>query len=67
MRDFRKLQIWEKSHELTLKIYELTSEFLVKKYMDLRVKFGVRVPQFQQILPKAVGEKVLLNSSVFCK
>ena len=27
MRDFRKLQIWKKSHELTLKIYGLTSEF----------------------------------------
>ena len=27
MRDFRKLQVWEKSHELTLKIYELTSQF----------------------------------------
>ena len=27
MRDFRKLQVWEKSHALTLKIYELTSQF----------------------------------------
>lgn len=27
MRDFRKLQIWEKSHDLTLKIYELTAQF----------------------------------------
>ena len=27
MRDFRKLQVWERSHELTLKIYELTSQF----------------------------------------
>jgi len=27
MRDFRKLQIWEKSHDLTLRIYELTSQF----------------------------------------
>ena len=27
MRDFRKLQVWEKSHELTLKIYEVTSQF----------------------------------------
>ena len=26
MRDFRKLQVWEKSHALTLKIYELTSQ-----------------------------------------
>ncbi|MDE0013767.1 MAG: four helix bundle protein [Candidatus Poribacteria bacterium] len=27
MRNFRKLQVWDKSHELTLRIYELTSEF----------------------------------------
>lgn len=27
MRDFRKLQIWEKSHDLTLRLYELTSQF----------------------------------------
>ena len=27
MRDFRKLQVWEKSHNLTLSIYELTPQF----------------------------------------
>ena len=27
MRDFRRLQVWGKSHELTLRIYALTSEF----------------------------------------
>ena len=27
MRDFRKLQVWKRSHNLTLKIYELTSQF----------------------------------------
>lgn len=27
MRDFRKLQVWDKSHELTLRIYNLTSVF----------------------------------------
>ena len=27
MRDFRRLQVWEKSHRLTLRIYELTSQF----------------------------------------
>ena len=26
MRDFKRLQVWEKSHNLTLKIYELTSQ-----------------------------------------
>ena len=27
MRDFRSLQVWEKSHCLTLRTYELTSQF----------------------------------------
>ena len=27
MRDFRGLQVWERSHGLTLRIYELTSQF----------------------------------------
>ena len=27
MQDFKKLQVWEKGHELTLQIYELTSAF----------------------------------------
>lgn len=27
MQDFKKLQVWEKSHDLTLKIYKLTSKF----------------------------------------
>lgn len=27
MRDFKKLQVWEKSHDLTLRIYELTAQF----------------------------------------
>ena len=27
MQDFRKLNVWEKAHDLTLKIYELTAEF----------------------------------------
>ena len=27
MQDFRKLQVWEKSHELTLKVYQVTKKF----------------------------------------
>jgi four helix bundle protein len=27
MRDFKKLEVWKKSHELTLTIYELTAGF----------------------------------------
>ena len=27
MQDFKKLKVWEKSHNLTLRMYELTSQF----------------------------------------
>jgi len=27
MRDFRKLKVWEKSHQLTLSVYEITGGF----------------------------------------
>jgi four helix bundle protein len=27
MQDFKKLQVWEKSHDLTLRVYELTVQF----------------------------------------
>ena len=27
MRDFRKLQVWNRSHDLTLRVHELTSRF----------------------------------------
>ena len=27
MQDFRKLKVWAKSHDLTLRVYELTSQF----------------------------------------
>jgi four helix bundle protein len=27
MRDFRKIQVWQKSHELTLRLYKVTSVF----------------------------------------
>ena len=27
MKDFRNLKVWEKAHQLTLKIYKVTEEF----------------------------------------
>ena len=27
MRDFKKIQVWQKAHQLTLKIYEITAAF----------------------------------------
>lgn len=27
MRDFRKIQVWQKAHQLTLRLYQITSSF----------------------------------------
>lgn len=27
MRDFKKIQVWEKAHKLTLQLYKITSSF----------------------------------------
>ena len=35
MRDFRQLQIWERSHQLTLEMYKLTQEFPVEERYGL--------------------------------
>lgn len=35
MRDFRKIQVWQKSHELTLRVYKITSSFPKEKLYGL--------------------------------
>lgn len=35
MQDFRKIKVWSESHELTLKIYEITSEFPKSEIFNL--------------------------------
>jgi len=34
MRDFKKYEIWELGHKLTLDIYDVTQTFQRKKFMD---------------------------------
>jgi len=36
MQNFRKLQVWEKSHNLTLRVYELTSQFPREETSQIR-------------------------------
>lgn len=35
MRDFRELKVWEKSHQLTLAIYKVTTNFLREEVYGL--------------------------------
>ena len=64
MQNFKKLQVWEKSHDLTLKIYGVTSQFPREEIYGLTTKFVERVRRFRQTLPKVVEEQALLTSRV---
>jgi four helix bundle protein len=35
VKDFRSLKVWKKAHELTLKVYELTKDFLREEIYGL--------------------------------
>jgi len=60
MRDFRKLKVWEKAHELVLEAYHVTAGFPredAKSCMGLRPNFDVLVSQSQQTSQRVVAEK----------
>jgi four helix bundle protein len=49
MQDFRKLKVWQKSHELALLIYRATSDFPRDELFGLRNslrKTGVEIPAY---------------------
>ena len=49
MQNFRNLQVWQKSHELTLLVYEITAEFPKEELFGLRTqlrKTAVDIPAF---------------------
>ena len=52
MRDFRKLQVWQKSHALTLKVYQAAAEF-----PDLE-KYGLtsQIRRSAQSIPTNIAE-----------
>ena len=65
MQDFKKLQVWGKSHNLTLKMYALTCQFPREEIYGLTSQIRRACTRFQLILLRAVEEVVLLTSRVF--
>lgn len=54
MRPHEKLEVWNRSVEFAVKIYEFTKKSRPTKGMGCLLKFGVRVFRFLQILLKVL-------------
>ena len=67
LQDFRNLEVWKKSHELTLSVYESTSQFPREEIYGLTSQMRRAVRRYLQILLKAVVERVLPTLLVFFK
>ena len=65
MQDFRKLKVWEKSHDLTLKIYELTSEFPRTEIYGLTSQMRRASSSISTNIAEGVVGGVLLTSHAF--
>ena len=67
MRDFKKLQIWELGHKLTLDVYAITFKFPREEMFGLTSQLRRASRQSQQILPKVVAETVMLILHILFK
>ena len=60
MRDFRKLDVWKKSHALTLEVYQLTTDFPADERFGLSSSCNVLLFRLKQTLQKVAVEKPML-------
>lgn len=49
MRDFKKYDIWQLSHELTLEVYKITSSFPKEELFGLTSQLEEQFHLYQQI------------------
>lgn len=59
MKDFRKLQVWGKSHQLALDIYKVSATFPKAEMYNLVSQIRVQRLQFQLILPRVADEEAM--------
>ena len=55
MQDFRKLNVWQKSHQLTLDVYAVSATLSHPKYFSFRDQLLRSAVSSRQTLPKAVA------------
>jgi hypothetical protein len=56
MRDYKKYSVWQKSHDLVLDIYKVTSNFPKDELFGLISQIKDPQAQFQPVSQKAVEE-----------
>lgn len=67
MRDFKKYDIWQLSHELSLEIYRITNLFPKEEMYGItsQIRRAAELLLFQLISAKVVVEAVMQNSISF--
>ncbi len=64
MRDFKQIQVWQKAHQFTLKIYKITATFPSDERFGLIAKYAVRRHPYQRISLRVLVEKLKKNLPV---
>ena len=67
MRDFKKLQIWELGHKLTLDVYAITFKFPREEMFGLTSQLRRAVSSVPTILSKVAAETVMLILHILFK
>ena len=55
MRDFRKLKVWEKAHQLTLQVYRITKNFPSDERFGLTVQLRRAAPSVPTNIAEGCG------------
>ncbi len=67
MRDFRKLKVWQKAHQLTLGTYKATAAFPKIEIYGITTKSGVLLYLSPPTLRKVAAETEMLSLPVSFK
>ncbi len=66
MQGFRRLQFWEKAHDLTLEVYKATVRLPKEEIYALSSQIKRAAASIGANMPKAAGEGVMRTSRAFC-
>ena len=67
MKDFRKLKVWKKSHDLTLAVYKATADFPGEERYGLISQIRRACASIPATLPKTAEEVETPSWHVSCK
>lgn len=66
MKDFRKLQVWEKSHNLVLDIYKVTTSFPSSELYGLTSQLRRAAASIPSNIAEGVGRVVVMRICAAC-